>query len=56
MRKSIQLIKTLLNVQMVKRKSNDITTGSIKGGKDSGDMEMVIWQLYHQHRWNLVPM
>lgn len=34
---------------------NDNTTGSFKGGKDSGEIQVAIWQLGHQHRWNLVP-
>lgn len=32
MRKSIQLIRTLLIVKMVTRKYKDATTGSVKGG------------------------
>lgn len=43
-------------VKMMERKSNDTITDSIKGDKDTGEIKVVIWQLYHQHRWNLVPM
>lgn len=44
----MQLIKTLLIMKMVKRKSNDIAV--INGGKDSGEIKVVIRQLYHRHR------
>lgn len=52
--KSMQLIKTLFIVKMVKRKSNDIAVNYINGGKDSGEIKVVIRQLYHRHRWNLL--